>query len=262
MNCVADVVSEKNSTNILQVLTFIYFSAIISFNVCIMRGYSMAGYIKFERLNQYFRDLQEFEVTLSFSQIEKIMGDRLADSAYKYSAYWSHSKTHTITKCWIENGYKLVHLKLNEQKVSFRKDVFIKNDIETNTLTTNSLGKDDLYPSFMEDEVNKVILRLCEDAGFKINFTDDIPEDVWARRRDNIIQLRTEYNSVEEAGLILCHELAHCIVDKTYAEREFCNRDNNKVLSTFIGSDCDRAGAVIYSLGELIAGHEVEKIFL
>lgn len=89
----------------------------------------MGRSVKFERLFQYFNKIKDDELTLTFDHIEKILGEKLSNSAYKYPAYWSHSETHTITKCWLENGYRIAHLNLKEQNVTFKKDGLKRSDL-------------------------------------------------------------------------------------------------------------------------------------
>lgn len=86
---------------------------------------------KFAGLTDYFRKLRIPEITLNFKQIEQVIGTKLSDSAYIYPAYWSPSKTHTITKCWIDNGYIISKLDLKEQQVTFRKVELKKSKLVT-----------------------------------------------------------------------------------------------------------------------------------
>ena len=61
---------------------------------------------KFYKLEIYLRNRRDDEFVLSFNEIEEILGFRLADSAYKYSAYWSPTSTHTLAVAILECGYK------------------------------------------------------------------------------------------------------------------------------------------------------------
>jgi hypothetical protein len=76
---------------------------------------------KFLELSKYFENSKTSHITLSFQEIEKIIGQKLYPSAYKYVQYWNHSKTHTITFSWIDAGYKLDRVDLKNQRVSFVK---------------------------------------------------------------------------------------------------------------------------------------------
>lgn len=76
---------------------------------------------KFLELATYFGKSKGNYIRLSFEQIEAILGQKLCSSAYKYTAYWHPSKTHTITATWIDSGYKLSGIDLVNQTVSFVK---------------------------------------------------------------------------------------------------------------------------------------------
>ena len=100
---------------------------------------------KFENLHRYFSQLREDNLTMTFEEIESIIGERLKKSAYKYPAYWYDSKTHILPKCWNQNGYKMEGLNLKERKVSFIKnDLTDKNnniDIMRNNTPISTMGE-------------------------------------------------------------------------------------------------------------------------
>lgn len=77
---------------------------------------------KFLELNRYFEKQTLKQLTLTFSEIELIIGQPLCESAYKYRAYWSWSSTHTMPNAWLENGYKLSKIDLVNQKALFIKE--------------------------------------------------------------------------------------------------------------------------------------------
>ncbi|MGL4449983.1 MAG: DUF7662 domain-containing protein [Sarcina sp.] len=52
---------------------------------------------KFIELSRYLSQIDNSEVKLEFKKVESILGEKLCNSAYKYSAYWHPSETHTIT---------------------------------------------------------------------------------------------------------------------------------------------------------------------
>lgn len=74
----------------------------------------MKGNYKFQELMNYFKNQSSENITLTYEEIEKICGFKLCESAYKYEPYWAYSKTHTVTKAWIENGYKVNEVKLGK----------------------------------------------------------------------------------------------------------------------------------------------------
>lgn len=74
----------------------------------------MKGTYKYQELWNYFSNLKGDYKKLTFEEIEKIIGFELPTSAYKYSAYWHPSKTHTICGSWDEHGWKMIGVKLGE----------------------------------------------------------------------------------------------------------------------------------------------------
>lgn len=76
---------------------------------------------KFEELEKFFCSSSDIQIVLSFERIEEIIGHELSPSAYKYSAYWYPSKTHTITSAWINAGYWLDNVDIKEQQAFFTK---------------------------------------------------------------------------------------------------------------------------------------------
>jgi hypothetical protein len=63
----------------------------------------MSSRSKFKDLDRYFGSVKTNEITLTLGEIERIIGQKLCDSAYKYPAYWYDSKTHMLPKCWAQN---------------------------------------------------------------------------------------------------------------------------------------------------------------
>lgn len=82
----------------------------------------MLGDYKYELLMKHFEKLEGNKVLLMYDDIEKIIGFKLPKSAYQYNAYWVASKTHTITRSWVENGWKITELKMGKC-VEFTKEV-------------------------------------------------------------------------------------------------------------------------------------------
>lgn len=83
---------------------------------------------KFSALEKYFKYQNEDRIDLTFKEIENILGFKLSPSAYKHRAYWSSSKTHTLTKTWLNSGYKMNKINLQTQEVQFLKNDFEKKE--------------------------------------------------------------------------------------------------------------------------------------
>lgn len=76
---------------------------------------------KYEPLMMYLDKCGESQVTMSYKEIEAILGDSLPISAHKKKEWWSNNDTtHTQSSAWSDVGYKTTNIKLGES-VTFIK---------------------------------------------------------------------------------------------------------------------------------------------
>lgn len=67
---------------------------------------------KYKPLEEY---LSQVTVTLSYSEIEEILGFSLPESAYSREQWWVNNNTqHTQASAWLEAGWKVKKVKLGE----------------------------------------------------------------------------------------------------------------------------------------------------
>jgi len=71
---------------------------------------------KYKKLEKY---LKNYTFTLSYNEIEKIIGGKLVNSAYLYKAWWSNTG-HEHAKTWTDTGWEVDSVKLGEY-ITFRK---------------------------------------------------------------------------------------------------------------------------------------------
>ena len=76
---------------------------------------------KFSKLKQYLENCGKTELTLTFTDIEAIIGYNLCKSAYNYSAYWTPSPTHTMPNTILAAGFKVVSVDLLSNSLLLRK---------------------------------------------------------------------------------------------------------------------------------------------
>ena len=76
----------------------------------------------FERLREYFFNLELSPHTITFKDMERIMEGSLCSSAYKHRAYWYNRNPGSIAECWINNGYIIQNLHIDKGYVVFRKE--------------------------------------------------------------------------------------------------------------------------------------------
>ncbi|MBE7435437.1 MAG: hypothetical protein HS100_16095 [Anaerolineales bacterium] len=77
---------------------------------------------KYLKLEHFLRDLppSQNEVTLSFEQVERIIGNTLPPSAYKYQAWWANSRgSHVEAEAWLNAGWRVETVNLREKWVRF-----------------------------------------------------------------------------------------------------------------------------------------------
>lgn len=60
-------------------------------------------------------------ITMTFKQIEELIGQSLPSSAYNHRAYWSNTDTHSISKVWMQAGYMTTYVNLLSRKVVFER---------------------------------------------------------------------------------------------------------------------------------------------
>lgn len=76
---------------------------------------------KFSKLKEYLENCGKTELTLTFADIEDIIGYSLCKSAYNYSAYWTPSPTHTMPNTIQAAGYKVTSVDLVSKSLSLKR---------------------------------------------------------------------------------------------------------------------------------------------
>jgi len=77
---------------------------------------------KYGPLHVYLRRRGEEEVTLTFAEIEALIGGRLPASARTQRAWWSNRKQGAVqAEAWMGAGYHAESLDLVREQVTFRK---------------------------------------------------------------------------------------------------------------------------------------------
>lgn len=76
---------------------------------------------KFAGLKQYLVSSGKSEITISFAEIESIIGAALCKSAYTYPAYWQPSPTHTMPNTILAAGYKVASVDLIGKRIILEK---------------------------------------------------------------------------------------------------------------------------------------------
>jgi len=79
--------------------------------------------LKYRKLAEYLLSSNETRVTLSYPQIEEILGFTLPDSARNFKpSFWANTKTHSYSSSWMGVGYK-TQIDPNSDSVTFVKNL-------------------------------------------------------------------------------------------------------------------------------------------
>jgi hypothetical protein len=77
---------------------------------------------KFIALTAYLEKCGKDKIKMNFSEIEKIIGFKLSDSAYTYPAQWSNSESQSFAFGWLNAGYLTRQVNIPEQTVEFVRE--------------------------------------------------------------------------------------------------------------------------------------------
>lgn len=106
-------------------------------------------------LREYFIKENRQVFTLTFLQIEEIIGEPLVDTEINF---WYDNDFECIASCWLNNGYIIQKLVLDEKKIIFRKDNHTLASLKIpKSLTENKIPKSaqDELSAFMKYVVEK-----------------------------------------------------------------------------------------------------------
>ena len=76
---------------------------------------------KYRRLSELLDGSESKSVTLTFNEIEKIVGFTLPESAREHRAFWANTTTHSIALSWLSVGYKTVDVDIINEIIVFER---------------------------------------------------------------------------------------------------------------------------------------------
>lgn len=92
-----------------------------SFQSNILGGVNLAKGDKYQPLHALL-SRQSAEITLSFEDIEHILGFKLPNSAYTYEVWWSNDSNHSQAISWLKCNMRSENLNLRTKHVTFTKN--------------------------------------------------------------------------------------------------------------------------------------------
>lgn len=76
---------------------------------------------KYRLLSDYLHDSKDNRVSLTFSDIENMLGFKLPPSAYTHRAFWANTTSHSIALSWLGVGYETVEVDIEKGIVAFEQ---------------------------------------------------------------------------------------------------------------------------------------------
>lgn len=78
---------------------------------------------KYQPLTGFLRGRSMDRVTMTFAEIEKVLGFKLPSSAYEYPAWWANDtgKSHVQARAWISAGYETEQVDQTARKLVFKR---------------------------------------------------------------------------------------------------------------------------------------------
>ena len=73
-------------------------------------------------LKKWFAERSEASITLTFQEIERILGRKLSPSVRKYTSRWyTRPDRNVMAEAWVTEGYKLFKVDLEREKATFHR---------------------------------------------------------------------------------------------------------------------------------------------
>jgi hypothetical protein len=77
---------------------------------------------KYDGLGAYLTGKGFSEVSMTFSQIEKVTGTKLPPKAQHHRAWWSNNPSNNVmTKVWLNAGYQTTQVDMSARKLVFKR---------------------------------------------------------------------------------------------------------------------------------------------
>ena len=77
---------------------------------------------RYAPIGEHLASVKKDTVTLTFEEIEDLIGGELPASADKHRAWWANTETHSQALTWISQGWLVQEADLEEGTVTFRRE--------------------------------------------------------------------------------------------------------------------------------------------
>lgn len=107
---------------------------------------------KYDPLERYLSAQPKSGCTLTFSQIEKIIGAPLPPSARRHKSWWGNDSTHVQAQTWMGAGWMTDLPRLDEEIVLFRRAYF-------SPPSSRETSPDELYSQVIVRKLNSTVVK-------------------------------------------------------------------------------------------------------
>ena len=77
---------------------------------------------KYEPLTVFLRTQTKERVSMTFAEIERVVGFKLPASAIEHRAWWSNNPSNSVmTKAWLDAGYQSEQVDMEKRKLVFAR---------------------------------------------------------------------------------------------------------------------------------------------
>ena len=105
---------------------------------------------KYQALGNFLRKQSFSEIPMSFAEIEKLIGDKLPVSAYRYRPWWSNNASNSVmTQIWLDAGYRTERVDMSAKKLVFKR---IKREYGVPPVSTQQSGMAEPQSAFKHQE--------------------------------------------------------------------------------------------------------------
>lgn len=199
----------------------------------------MIKYSKYKPLADYLSKTGNDKITLTFSEIENILGFKLPKSARKHRAIWANDRSHSLSKGWLPVQYRSYSPDMKDEIVNFKKD----NSLNPNT-NGEQISKSNKSKIIKPHSTNVIVLtnELIEEGHRQVKATnnygneDDLITDCFKKfplnndvdvvaMKIGIIDITNSTHISQHKSKINAVELAECIVNIKNIDERIKNGD-------------------------------------
>ncbi len=113
---------------------------------------------KFSNLTKYLKDKNEDVIKMRFCDIEDIVGFPLPESAHKHRAYFANVLGHSISKAWMEAGYRSANINIFDKTIEFIKEYRFQKTMLSSYIFANIKN----YENLLKGSVYLSGIAFCE----------------------------------------------------------------------------------------------------